>query len=255
MFDDAGLPQSGGAYAAKELAPGQAEQGERRRKLMELIAAKGEPGYGTRLVDNFTMGLNRPLGGVASVLGGGSYKAGVGAEEDYIKRAEANTNPVAGAAVDILGGVASGGPVKSLVQGAAQAPSRLASLGRAMMGGAGSGAIEGAARNAESVPNALIGGGRRRCRRRRDVGCRRGPDGSPRREGRQGSRRRGHRTRRRLEGRSRTKAARSSTRSSTTRASTSRKDTPTLANRVTAVTMAKPHGFNPGRNPREWSRS
>ena len=126
---------------------------------MELVAAKGEPGYGTRLADNFTMGLMRPLGGVASVLGGGSYKAGVGAEEDYVKRAEANTNPVAGAAVDILGGVASGGPVKSLVKGAAQAPSRLASIGRAMLSGAGSGAIEGAARNAESLPNAAVGAG------------------------------------------------------------------------------------------------
>jgi hypothetical protein len=150
-------PKSGGAFAAKELAPGQDVQGERRRKLMQLLEAKGEPGYGARLADNFTMGLNRPLGGVASVLGGGSWKAGVGAEEDYIKRAEANTNPVAGAAVDILGGVASGGPVKQLVKGAAQVPSRAAKVAQWLMGSTGSGAIEGAARNSEDLGSAATG--------------------------------------------------------------------------------------------------
>jgi len=156
-------PQSGGAFAAKELAPGQAEQGERRRKLMELVAAKGEPGYGARFVDNFTMGLNRPLGGVASVVGGGDWKAGVGAEEDYIKRAEKNTNPYLGAAVDVLGGVASGGPGPALTRGAAhvakQVPSTAAKIAQWLTGATGSGAIEGAARNAESLPNAAIGAG------------------------------------------------------------------------------------------------
>ena len=155
-------PKSGGAFAAKELAPGQAEQGERRRKLMQLIEAKGEPGYGARLADNFTMGLNRPLGGVASAIGGGSYQAGVGAEEDYIKRAEANTNPWLGGAADIVGGLASGGPGRQLVRGAAtvaqQAPTKVQQLAKWLVGsGAGSGAIEGAARNAESLEGAGTG--------------------------------------------------------------------------------------------------
>ena len=155
-------PQSGGAYAAKELAPGQAEQGERRRKLMQLLEAKGEPGYGARLADNFTMGLNRPLGGVASVLGGGSWKAGVGAEEDYIKRAEANTNPILGGVVDVVGGVAAGGPGPALVRGAAntvrqQAPRTVDKVAQWLTGSTGSAAIEGAARNSEDAESAGIG--------------------------------------------------------------------------------------------------
>ena len=162
-LDEPPGPVSGGAYAAKELAPGQEAQGERRRKLMELLAAKGEPGYGARLADNFTFGLNRPLGGVASVLGGGSWKAGVGAEEDYIKRAEANTNPYLGAATDIVGGIASGGPAPAVVRGAAtvakEAPSKLAKVAQWLAGSTGTGAIEGAARNAEDVGSAAIGAG------------------------------------------------------------------------------------------------
>jgi hypothetical protein len=136
--------------------------------LKKLIETKGEPGYGTRLADNFTMGLARPIGGAVAAIGGEGtagerYRAAVGAEEDYVKRAERNTNPYLGAATDVIGGIASGGPGKQLVSGAAtvakKAPSRLAQIGRAMMGATGSGVIEGAAHNAESVPNALIGGG------------------------------------------------------------------------------------------------
>ena len=162
-LDEPPGPVSGGAFAAKELAPGQDVQGERRRKLMQLIEAKGEPGYGARLADNFTMGLARPVGGATSVLGGGGWKAGVGAEEDYIKRAEANTNPYLGAAVDFVGGLAAGGPSRAVARGAShivqQAPGKLDKVARWLMGSTGSGAIEGAARNAESVPNALLGAG------------------------------------------------------------------------------------------------
>lgn len=166
-------PPSGGAFAAKELAPGQAQQGERRRKLMQLIEAKGEPGYGARLSDNFTLGLMRPLSGAASAVGnaikggpltaGESYRAGVGAEEDYIKRAEANTNPILGGITDVVGGIASGGPGPALVRGAAtvaqQAPSKAAKVAQWLMGSTGSGAIEGAARNAEDAGSAGIGAG------------------------------------------------------------------------------------------------
>jgi hypothetical protein len=136
--------------------------------LRKLLEAKGEPGYGTRLADNFTMGLGRPIsGGVAAIAGEGTagerYRAGVGAEEDYVKRAERNTNPYLGGAVDILGGLASGGPVNSLVRGAGKvavaAPSRIGQIYRALLGNTGSSAIEGAARNAESLPSAAVGAG------------------------------------------------------------------------------------------------
>jgi hypothetical protein len=65
--------------------------------------------------------------------------------------------------VDILGGLATGGPGAALSRNvgkvAVEAPSKLAKIGRWMMGNMGSAGIEGAARNAESVPNALVGGG------------------------------------------------------------------------------------------------
>lgn len=136
--------------------------------LKKLVEAKGEPGYGTRLADNFTFGLGRPISGATAAIGGEGtagerYRAAVGAEEDYVKRAERNTNPYLGAATDVVGGLAAGGPASSLVKGAGkvavEAPSTLAKIGRFMMGATGTGAIEGAARNAESLPNAAVGAG------------------------------------------------------------------------------------------------
>jgi hypothetical protein len=162
-------PKSGGAFAAKELTP---EQNYRAQLLQKLVAAKGEPGYGYRLADSASLGLARPFSGLAALPGVGApegitagekWRAGVGAEEDYARRAEANTNPYLGAAVDVVGGLASGGPGKSVVSGAAtvakEAPSTLAKIGRAMLGATGSGAIEGAARNSESVGSAATGAG------------------------------------------------------------------------------------------------
>jgi hypothetical protein len=136
--------------------------------LKKLIETKGEPGYGTRLADNFTFGLGRPISGATAAISGEGtagerYRAGVGAEEDYVKRAERNTNPYLGAATDVVGGLAAGGPASSLVKGAGkvavEAPSTLSKIGRWMMGATGTGAIEGAARNAESLPNAAVGAG------------------------------------------------------------------------------------------------
>jgi hypothetical protein len=155
--------------AAQDLTP---EQEYRQKLVQRKLETEGEPGYGYRFKDNFTMGLNRPISGVAALPGadapegisaGEKWRAGVGAEEDYARRADANTNKYAGAAVDILGGLATGGPGAALSRNvgkvAVEAPSFLSKVGRAMLGSAGSGAIEGAARNAESVPNALVGAG------------------------------------------------------------------------------------------------
>jgi hypothetical protein len=167
-------PKSGGAFAHKEIG---VEQELRAEKLKRLLDAKGEPGYGARVLDNFGMGLTRPIGGAMSVLGGevGEYfggkpatagerwRAGVGAEEDYVKRAERNTPGALGVAADVVGGLATGGPGKALVSGAAnvikQAPSTGGKIARWLVGSTGSGAIEGAARNAEDLRSAAIGGG------------------------------------------------------------------------------------------------
>jgi hypothetical protein len=138
--------------------------------LKKLVETKGEPGYGTRLADSFTMGLTRPMSGALAAAGPGEgtaaerYRAAVGAEEDYAKRAERNTNPYLGAAADVVGGVASGGPALGLVKGGAskvavEAPTMVDKLARLMVGSTGSGAIEGAARNAESPENAAVGAG------------------------------------------------------------------------------------------------
>jgi len=155
--------------AAQDLTP---EQEYRQKLVQRKLETEGEPGYGYRFKDNFTMGLNRPISGLAALPGadapegisaGEKWRAGVGAEEDYARRAEANTNPYLGAVTDFAGGLAVGGPSAALSRGvgkvAVQAPSKLAKIGRWMMGNMGSSAIEGAARNAESVENAVVGAG------------------------------------------------------------------------------------------------
>ena len=156
---------SGGAFKHKELGY---EQDRRAELLKRMIEAKGEPGYKERIVDNFTAGLARPIAGLTSMMGGDgtageNWRAGVGAEEDYIKRAERNTPGALGVAADVVGGLASGGPGMALVKGAGQVakqvPSRAAKIAQWLTGNTGSAAIEGAARNAESVESAVTGAG------------------------------------------------------------------------------------------------
>ena len=146
------------------------EQELRRENLKRLVDVQGQPGYTARLKDSATMGLMRPISGLMrGVTGvfdptstfGERYRAGVGAEEDYLHLANKNTDPILGGAVDLIGGLA-GGPGKALVGSTAktvatEAPTKLQSIGRAAMTGAGQGAIEGAARNAEDVGSALTG--------------------------------------------------------------------------------------------------
>jgi hypothetical protein len=93
------------------------EQEIRRERLMALLQANpdgtpmrpggklAEPGYIDRIKDNATSGVMRPIGGAMAVGSGlldeatggkpatigERWRAGVGAEDDYIKRAEANT--------------------------------------------------------------------------------------------------------------------------------------------------------------------
>ena len=145
------------------------EKALRAQYLKDQLLA-GEPGYSQRLKDSATLGLMRPIGGLLRGVGGLTdptstfgerYRAGVGAEEDYAKRAVENTNPILGALTDVAGGVGSmgsGQAAASAVKAAAAMPER-ATLGKLMAQGAGTGAVEGAARNAQDVGSAAEGAG------------------------------------------------------------------------------------------------
>ena len=113
--------------------------------------------YSTRVKDAATLGLMRPLGGLMRGVSGITdpnstfgerYRAGVGAEEDYANRAVANTPGALGVATDVIGSAASGGGV---------VPTGRAALSRMIGQNAVTGAVEGAARNAEDTDKAIGG--------------------------------------------------------------------------------------------------
>ena len=112
-------PKSGGAAAAKELPREQEIRYEAFRKMM----SRGEPGYTDRAENAVTSGVMSPImgamtavsGKVGEMLGGKPatvgefYRGGVAANEDFNKRAEDNTRGPLGTAVDLAGGLVSGG--------------------------------------------------------------------------------------------------------------------------------------------------
>ena len=161
------------------------EKALRAKYLKDQLLA-GEPGYSQILKDNATYGLMRPLGGLMRGVSGvfdptstfgERYRAGVGAEEDYAKRADENTNPVLGTLTGLAGGVGSAGSghvaagVARAARGLAPAMGSTAadvaaqgaaagrsSLAKTIAQGTGIGAVEGAARNAKDVESAIEGG-------------------------------------------------------------------------------------------------
>src|SRR5580765_2014876 len=165
-FDDL-IPQKapaaaggGGDVSFDDLVP-QSREKELRAEYLKKLLVPGEPGYSQRLKDSATLGLMQPISGlmqgVAVVFDptstfGERYRAGVGAEEDYAKRAVENTPGVAGVATDVAGGVGGVGAGA----GRALATGREA-LGKVIAQGAGTGAVEGAARNSEDVGSAAQG--------------------------------------------------------------------------------------------------
>jgi hypothetical protein len=137
-----------------------------RAKYGGEIMSRGEPGYGERFIDAATLGLSRPLSGAARAVtgvfdpgttAGERYRAGVGAAEDYFKKGEENTPGALGIVTDVAGGLAAP-PVGKIAQagkGAVKGGREL--LSRIIAQGATTGAIEGAARNAEDVGSATQG--------------------------------------------------------------------------------------------------
>jgi hypothetical protein len=174
-----------GADMFDDLIPKGREQQLRAEYLKKQLTA-GEPGYSQRLKDSATLGLMRPISGlmhgISGILDptstfGERYRAGVGAEEDYAKRAVENTNPILGAVTDVAGGVGSMGSghvaagVARAARGlppalgstAADVAAQGAAAGRGTLAktiaqGAGAGAVEGAARDAKDPVSALEGG-------------------------------------------------------------------------------------------------
>ena len=151
-------PKSGGAFAAKELSR---EQEIKYAKLAEL-RKQDVPPLLDRAIDQYTMGLPRVLSGVQSVVEGkanewfnggkpatvGEYwRGGVGAQDEKIRAAEAETPGPAGVAADVIGGVAGG-------SGGPKIAGKAALAARAFL----QGAIGGASRNAEDLKSAAKGG-------------------------------------------------------------------------------------------------
>ena len=143
---------------------------EREQKLRagygKEIAQRGEPGYGERFIDSATMGITRPLSGAVRVVGGlldpdstagERWRAGNAAADDYFQKGVENTPGALGVATDVAGAFAAPPVGKIVTAGRAAATGGRELLGRVIAQGATTGAVEGAARNAEDVGSAVKG--------------------------------------------------------------------------------------------------
>lgn len=141
-------------------APISREKEIRAENLKKLVAMPSD-GYSNRLKDAWTSGLARPMGAAMTTVGGEigeffggkpatlgeRWRGGVGAEEDYAKLKEEQSKGVVGSGVSLLGSLASAG----------RGTGATTTLPREMIRAGTQGAIEGGARNAESVGNATAG--------------------------------------------------------------------------------------------------
>lgn len=132
------------------------QRAERLRKIARATMQQ-DPGAGTLFGDAFTLGLKKPVAGLAQGVGnvvtgqggfGEGYTAGTGAYQDMLDEASANAG-WGGTAANVAGSLTAGAPARVV----AAAPGLLRMIGSA----AGFGAVEGAARNSEDVGSALGG--------------------------------------------------------------------------------------------------
>jgi hypothetical protein len=178
-FDTPATAPAAAGERKLEFDPASKEQ-ELRAQYGKEIAQRGEPGYGERFIDAATLGLSRPLSGAVRAAGGlfdpnstagERYRAGVGAAEDYFKKGAENTAGWGGTATDVAGSlfappigkaVALPGAIARYVvpkiAPAVQTGGREL-LGKMIAQGATTGAVEGAARNAQDVGSAAEGAG------------------------------------------------------------------------------------------------
>jgi hypothetical protein len=167
--DDAAAPRKGRNLFADD------PDLQRRNRLRELARASmrqmgGEqPGAGELYADAVTLGIQRPVGGLASAIGGEvrelfggepatfgeRYRAQTGAYDERLAEAEKNAG-WGGTAAKVAGGLTAGGArIGGDVARRAitAAPSLLSQIGV----NTGMGAVEGAARNSDSLAGAAGG--------------------------------------------------------------------------------------------------
>ncbi|RWP05105.1 hypothetical protein [Mesorhizobium sp.] len=161
LADDPAVPATPGGrdLLAEPVPTPEQEHAERLRKIARA-AMKQQPGAGDIFSDAFTLGLQKPVAGLAEGLGGKvrqlfggepqtfgeGYQAGTAAYQEMLDEAAKNSG-WGGTAAGLAGSLTAGAPA-----GAA------AGLWPMVRGAMGLGAVEGAARNAEDPVSALIGG-------------------------------------------------------------------------------------------------
>lgn len=139
------------------------QRADRLRKIARTAMQQhdGEPGAGSLFADSVTLGLQKPVGGVAAALGGElgeyfggepatfgeRYRAQTGAYQDRLDEAGENSG-WAGTGANVAGSLLTGGPARGVVQ---------QGFWPMVKSAFGFGAVEGAARNSEDLDSAIGG--------------------------------------------------------------------------------------------------
>lgn len=147
-------PAAGGTFA--DLIPAEPAADDRATRLRKMALAAMPPGgAGDVYKDSFTLGLQKPVAGLATGVGnmltgksgfGEGYVAGTGAYDDWLEQAKKDTG-WGGTAASIAGSLTPGAAGKTLAKGVMPVMRAAAELG----------AVEGAARNSEDVGSAGMG--------------------------------------------------------------------------------------------------
>lgn len=159
-----GVPMSRPAAGAfDDLVPAaptpEQQRAERLRKIARASMGSSDPGAPTLFGDAFTLGLQKPVAGLATAIGGKvnqltgkgepmdfgeGYQAGAGGYQDMLDEASKNSG-WGGTAANVGGSLLSGGPARGAVQ---------AGVWPMIKNALGLGAVEGAARNSEDPVSA-----------------------------------------------------------------------------------------------------
>lgn len=127
---------------------------ERLRKIARSTLPQ-DPGAGQLYSDSFTLGLRKPVAGLATGLSnlltgrstfGEGYSAGTGSYQDMLDEASKNAG-WGGTAAGVAGSLTAGGPARGVIAEAAPVIRQAIGLG----------AVEGAARNSEDLGSAAKG--------------------------------------------------------------------------------------------------
>ena len=161
-FDDLipqGAAPAGGGGTFDDLVPTGPTPEQQRSERLRKIARAGlsqTPGASDLYSDAFTLGLMKPVSGLATGAAnwatgksgfGEGYQAGTGAYQEMLDEASKNAG-WGGTAANVAGSITAGGPARGIVQ---------QGLGRLIGQTATLGGIEGAARSSEDLASAAKG--------------------------------------------------------------------------------------------------